>query len=216
MKRIYLIDCPGIVPPTPNDKPEDRLLRGVVRVEKVESPEQYILPMMNKVKPHHLQKTYEIGAWKDHHEFLEILGRKNGRLLKGGEIDMDGVAKTVLTDFLRGRIPWFTPAPKAEGTDEAAVIEGREGRLGEMPKKRKRDEEDTASVKPVEKPSNAKAAVEDEDDEDDDEFEGFSEGDQADGAVEDDAEEAASDDEDDMIPLEELSDDNSSDGEEHG
>lgn len=28
MKRIYLIDCPGIVPPSNNDKPQDILLRS--------------------------------------------------------------------------------------------------------------------------------------------------------------------------------------------
>ncbi|KKA22863.1 GTP-binding family protein, partial [Rasamsonia emersonii CBS 393.64] len=31
MRRIYLIDCPGVVPPNPNDTEEDILLRGVVR-----------------------------------------------------------------------------------------------------------------------------------------------------------------------------------------
>ncbi len=97
MKRIYLIDCPGIVPPSSTDTPTDILLRGVVRIEKVENPEQYILPMMDKVKRHHLERTYEISNWKDHHEFLEILGRKGGRLLKGNAVDIDGVAKMVLT-----------------------------------------------------------------------------------------------------------------------
>ncbi|KAI0905658.1 nucleolar GTP-binding protein 2 [Ustulina deusta] len=223
MKRIYLIDCPGIVPPSSTDTPTDILLRGVVRIEKVENPEQYILPMMDKVKRHHLERTYEISNWKDHHEFLEILGRKGGRLLKGNAVDIDGVAKMVLTDFMRGKIPWFTPPPKAEGEDETAVIEGREGRLGEMPKKRKRDdeEEDDASVsKAPEKLIDANNVDEDDDDDgDDDEFGGFSDDDQSDGASGDDAEEAASgDQDDDMIPLEELSgsDDSSSDGEEHG
>src|SRR6201996_5390088 len=42
MKRIYLIDCPGVVPPSHNDSEEDILLRGVVRVENVESPAQYV------------------------------------------------------------------------------------------------------------------------------------------------------------------------------
>ena len=42
MRRIYLIDCPGIVPPNQHDTPQDLLLRGVVRVENVENPEQYI------------------------------------------------------------------------------------------------------------------------------------------------------------------------------
>jgi nuclear GTP-binding protein len=88
------------VPPNANDKPVDILLRGVVRIEKVENPEQYIPPMMEKVKRHHLERTYEITNWKDHHEFLELLGRKGGRLLKAGEVDMDGVAKMVLTGMI--------------------------------------------------------------------------------------------------------------------
>ncbi|KAI1127418.1 nucleolar GTP-binding protein 2 [Nemania abortiva] len=226
MKRIYLIDCPGIVPPNAHDSPTDILLRGVVRIEKVENPEQYIGPMMSKVKRHHLSRTYEIESWKDHHEFLEILGRKGGRLLRQGEVDTDGVAKMVLTDFMRGKIPWFTPAPKAEDGDTATVIEGREGRLGEMPKKRKRDDEDVslvttplANLSTGTKNLGSEGDEEDEEDEEeDDEFAGFSEDDESDDVSADDAEVAASGDEDDMIPLEELSDsdDSSSDGEEHG
>jgi len=40
-KRIYLIDCPGIV----YDKGEtktDKVLKGVVRSEKIPDPENYI------------------------------------------------------------------------------------------------------------------------------------------------------------------------------
>ncbi|KAI1291563.1 NGP1NT domain-containing protein [Xylaria venustula] len=220
MKRIYLIDCPGIVPPNPNDKPADILLRGVVRIEKVDNPEQYIAPMMAKVKRNHLERTYEISNWKDDHEFLEMLGRKGGRLLRQGEVDLDGVAKMVLTDFIRGKIPWFTPPPKTDGEDKSAVIEGREGRLGEMPKKRKRDEEEAAAsnAKPLEKSAETKKTVDDEGDDEEDDFEGFSD-DESDDPSDYGAEDAADGDEDDMIPLEELSDDSddgSDNDKEHG
>ena len=47
--------------------------------------EQYIPGVLDKVKPHHMQKTYEIPQWKDYEDFLELLARKSGRLLKGGE-----------------------------------------------------------------------------------------------------------------------------------
>jgi len=136
---LGLIDCPGIVPPNMNDTPEDLLLRGVVRIENVEHPSQYIPALMNKVKKHHLERTYEIRGWEDSTNFLEQLARKGGRLLKGGEPDIEGVSKMVVHDFLRGKIPWFTPCPQ-HGDSAAKGIEGREGRFGEMPRRRKFDE----------------------------------------------------------------------------
>jgi nuclear GTP-binding protein len=148
MKRIYLIDCPGVVPPSQGDTEEDILLRGVVRVENVEHPAQYVDAVLRRTQTKHIERTYEM-KFADYNgdaiEFLSILARKGGRLLKGGEPDVDGAAKMVLNDFLRGKIPWFTPPPKKEGgTEDGAVVppgeevvEGREGRLGEMPGKRK-------------------------------------------------------------------------------
>lgn len=137
MKRIYLIDCPGIVPQNHHDAPADLLLRGVVRVENVEHPEQYIPRVLSRVKKHHMARTYGLSDWNDDHiQFLEALARKGGRLLKGGEPDVDGVAKMVLNDFMRGKIPWFIPAPVAEG-------DGQEAQGGvakeDANKKRKRD-----------------------------------------------------------------------------
>jgi nuclear GTP-binding protein len=149
MKRIYLIDCPGVVPPSQGDNEEDILLRGVVRVENVENPAQYIQAVLKRTQTKHIERTYDIKMSEyndDPIEFLSILARKGGRLLKGGEADVDGVAKMVLNDFLRGKIPWFSPPPGKEGavpavSDQETGIEGREGRLGEMPGKRKREDD---------------------------------------------------------------------------
>ncbi|TGO41738.1 hypothetical protein BHYA_0017g00480 [Botrytis hyacinthi] len=185
MKRIYLIDCPGVVPPSTTDTPQDILLRGVVRVENVEHPEQYIPAVLSKTKPQHIERTYALKGYKNHIEFLELLARKGGRLLHGGEPDVDGVAKMVLNDFLRGKIPWFTPPPKLEGPEETGV-EGREGRLGEMPRKRKRDEagESVADTSIGDIASMAKAGN------GDDSFEGFDSDNEDGGAALDDVADA--------------------------
>ncbi|XDG08216.1 hypothetical protein ABKA04_007831 [Annulohypoxylon sp. FPYF3050] len=210
MKRIYLIDCPGVVPPNQNDTPQDILLRGVVRVEMVENPEQYIPALLSKVKPHHMERTYEIKGWNDHIHFLELLARKGGRLLKAGEPDVDGVAKMVLNDFMRGKIPWFTPAPIVEG-EEGKPVEGREGRLGEMPRKRKRD--DLESVPDTSIAASATSVADEESaSQDEEEFEGFDSG--SEESSDDEAEAAVEDEEEDMIPLEELSDIDSESGDE--
>lgn len=141
MKRIYLIDCPGVVPPSQSDSEEDILLRGVVRVENVEHPAQYIEAVLRRTQTKHIERTYELKEADyggDPMEFLSILARKSGRLLKGGEPDVDGVAKMVLNDFLRGKIPWFSAPPKKVKEVEAEraadeIVNGRKGQLGEMP-----------------------------------------------------------------------------------
>ncbi|KAI1137379.1 nucleolar GTP-binding protein [Hypoxylon sp. FL0543] len=203
MKRIYLIDCPGVVPPNQNDTPQDILLRGVVRVEMVENPEQYIPALLAKVKPHHMERTYEIKGWNDHIHFLELLARKGGRLLKAGEPDVDGVAKMVLNDFMRGKIPWFTPAPVLEG-QEGKVIEGREGRLGEMPRKRKRDDLESVPDTSIAPSAASTSEAENGTSQAEEEFEGFGSDSDSDDAS--DSEAGADIDEEDMIPLDELSD----------
>ena len=93
----------GVVPPSIEDSPEDILLRGVVRVEKLENPAQYIDAVLQRTQPRHIERTYEVRGTGNATEFLEVLARKGGRLLKGGEADVDGVAKMVLNDFLRGK-----------------------------------------------------------------------------------------------------------------
>ncbi|KAL2755702.1 hypothetical protein ACRALDRAFT_1050989 [Sodiomyces alcalophilus JCM 7366] len=179
-RKIYLIDCPGIVPPNQNDTPQDLLLRGVVRVEHVEHPEQYIPGVLAKVKKHHMERTYELKGWDNHIEFLELLARKGGRLLRKGEPDVDSVAKMVLNDFMRGKIPWFTPSPVDETTEGEGDIEGRSGRLGEMPRKRKAD--DASSMPDTSMgPSSVGAVSEAGVDDDEDEFHGFTDDEEAGG-----------------------------------
>ena len=75
---------------------------------------------MERVKPLYLSRTY--GVPLPNHDdttqfwepevFLDKLARMKGRLLKGGEPDLDSVAKIVLSDWVRGRIPYFVPPPE--------------------------------------------------------------------------------------------------------
>lgn len=198
MKRIYLIDCPGIVPQNHHDAPTDLLLRGVVRVENVEHPEQYIPAVLNRVKKHHMARTYGLSDWNDDHiTFLELLARKGGRLLKGGEPDVDGVAKMVLNDFMRGRIPWFIPAPVEEG-DKTDAKNDDESSNKEPSKKRKRDVVEDAAP---EKKEDSKSDATDGNDEEEDEFEGF--GSDSNPEISDDSDSEVEEVEDDSAVVEE-------------
>jgi len=116
MKRIYLIDCPGIVYPSPEDTDSDIILKGVVRVENIKNPEDHIPALMKRVKREYLQRTYDVECenWDDHIEFLEKVAKKYGKLLKGGEADLHIISKMILNDWLRGQIPFFVPPPEVE------------------------------------------------------------------------------------------------------
>ena len=108
MKRIFLIDCPGVVYPSAETDTE-KVLKGVVRVELITNPEDYIDTVLKRVRPEYLTKTYKIERWENGVDFLEQLGKKSGKLLKGGEADIGSVAKMILNDWQRGKIPFYVP-----------------------------------------------------------------------------------------------------------
>uniref|UniRef100_A0A3Q4GTS0 Nucleolar GTP-binding protein 2 n=1 Tax=Neolamprologus brichardi TaxID=32507 RepID=A0A3Q4GTS0_NEOBR len=97
MRRIFLIDCPGVVYPS-EDSESDIVLKGVVQVEKIKNPEEHIGAVLERAKPEYIQKTYRIPTWNCADDFLEKLAFRTGKLLKGGEPDLATVSKMVLND----------------------------------------------------------------------------------------------------------------------
>ena len=120
MKKIYLIDCPGIVYPS-EDTEVDIVLKGVVRIENIKEPQDSIPEVLRRVKIGYLKRTYELSVWKDPTDFLSQIARKTGKLLKGGEPDLNTVAKRVLNDWLRGRLPYFTLPSEDEKTESSST-----------------------------------------------------------------------------------------------
>merc|ERR1719193_2906319 len=102
--KIYMIDCPGVVYPAPDTSYEELVLRGVARSELIDEPEYYIQAILDKIRPEYIRKTYGIGSWKDSWEFLELLARKRGKLLKKGVPHYHCVACQVLDDWKRGKL----------------------------------------------------------------------------------------------------------------
>eukprot|EP00058_Branchiostoma_floridae_P004472 XP_002589960.1 hypothetical protein BRAFLDRAFT_105986 [Branchiostoma floridae] len=82
MKRIYLIDCPGVVYPSETETETELVLKGVVRVENVKLPEYHIPAVLERVKEEYLTKTYKLPAWDGPTDFLENMARRTGKLLK--------------------------------------------------------------------------------------------------------------------------------------
>lgn len=127
MRRIFLIDCPGVVYPSAETDAE-KVLKGVVRVELVTNPEDYIDTVLQRMRKEYVEKTYRISKWNDHVDFLEQLARRSGKLLKGGDPDIQSVAKMVLNDWQRGKLPFYVapdgyeiPKTKLNESTDASV-----------------------------------------------------------------------------------------------
>jgi len=143
MRKIYLIDCPGVVYPT-GDTETEIVLKGVVRVENLKLPSEHIEEVLKRVKVEYIRNTYKVQTWENVDDFLEQFCKKSGRLLKGGEPDIETASRMMLQDFQRGRLPYFIAPPKSdtdiEGndkptkTDPAAENTEETNNMEEIPK----------------------------------------------------------------------------------
>lgn len=102
-RSIYLIDSPGIVPIADYDQ---AVLRGAVRVENIEEPEEYVEMIVEKARDA-VAKAYGI-CFCDTGDLIEKLAIRFGKLGKGGEPNSNATSKMILHDWIKGRIPYFT------------------------------------------------------------------------------------------------------------
>ncbi|KAJ3160127.1 GTPase required for pre-60S ribosomal subunit nuclear export and maturation [Geranomyces michiganensis] len=121
MRRIYLIDCPGVVHPNAEDSETDLVLRGISRIENLRGPEHHIPAILERVRPEYMRRTYGVRSWDDSVDFLSQVARTSGKLLKGGEADISTVAKMILNDWLRGKIPYYAMPPDSPEYEAAAA-----------------------------------------------------------------------------------------------
>jgi len=115
-KNIFLIDCPGVVVDTAGDTESQSVLKGVVRAERLETPEEYIENILSQVQRAHIAAQYDIpvdgeDTWTDANDFLERVAKRYGYLLKGGEPNIRTSAISVINDFQRGKLPHFVKPP---------------------------------------------------------------------------------------------------------
>jgi nuclear GTP-binding protein len=112
-QRIHLIDSPGIVYDGEEHSEEDTVLKGVVRAERLRNPSDFVPAILARVQCKHLNRQYNLqyeGFVPSEDKaleieqgiaFLKLLALKQGKLLGGGEPDVNSVAKIVINDFQR-------------------------------------------------------------------------------------------------------------------
>mmetsp|Transcript_15263 Transcript_15263/g.22282 ORF Transcript_15263/g.22282 Transcript_15263/m.22282 type:complete len:645 (+) Transcript_15263:92-2026(+) len=181
-RNIYLIDCPGVVVDTAGDTEADSVLKGVVRAERLEHPQEFIPDVCNVVKREHIAAQYGLpkdgdDTWKDCTELLEMISKKMGRLLKGGEPCLRSAATSMLHDFQRGRLPHYVAPPELkEDEEDNAKVEINNNMDGVKLKKQNLDkigeehlkEKETAGEEEKEADTKMNESNDEDDDSDDD------------------------------------------------
>ncbi|GET85777.1 GTPase, putative [Leishmania tarentolae] len=112
-RSIFLIDCPGVVYDRESNNDIQAVLKGVVRVERLGNADKtdVVDTVLNIVKQRDIVATYGVREWRDVVDFLEKLAKLRGKLVAGGEPDVEAAARMVLYDWQRGRLPWFNAPP---------------------------------------------------------------------------------------------------------
>lgn len=110
-KGFELLDTPGVLWPKFEDPlvGERLAFTGAVRDEilDIEGLAGRLLEVMAELYPKALEGRYKLkltGEPLAGHELLELVGRKRGMLIAGGEIDMERAAVTVLDEFRGGKL----------------------------------------------------------------------------------------------------------------
>lgn len=110
-KGFELLDTPGVLwPKFENPIVGERLaFTGAVKDEilDTEGLAGRLLEVLAGLYPQSLENRYKLKLSNEHlagHELLELVGRKRGMLISGGEIDTDRAAITVLDEFRGGKL----------------------------------------------------------------------------------------------------------------
>jgi len=112
-KNVALLDCPGIIF-SKNDQDTDIILRNCVKVEQIDDPLPAVETILNRCQKEQLLQIYRLQDYNSVFEFLCHIGKKIGKLRKGGAIDVKAAAMRVLKDWNSGRIPFYTDPPEED------------------------------------------------------------------------------------------------------
>ncbi|KAM4664208.1 guanine nucleotide-binding protein-like 3-like protein isoform 2-T4 [Discoglossus pictus] len=110
-KHIKLLDCPGIVMAT-STSDAAMILRNCVKIEQLMDPVGPVEAILRRCNKEQIIQHYKVIDFRDTLEFLAMLAKRQGKLKKGGTPDHEKAAKSVLTDWVSGKISYFTHPPE--------------------------------------------------------------------------------------------------------
>ncbi|XP_067408447.1 guanine nucleotide-binding protein-like 3-like protein [Emydura macquarii macquarii] len=110
-RHITLLDCPGLVLAA-SATDAALVLRSCLPLERVADPVAPVAAILRRCSQEQIMQHYGVPAYRDVTEFLAHLARRKGKLRKGGVPDHEKAAKAVLSDWMSGKISYFTHPPE--------------------------------------------------------------------------------------------------------
>lgn len=127
-KHIRLLDSPGVVFAKNTVVEGDHMssilaLRNAIKIENLSDPTLPIEALLNRISRQDLMTFYRLTNFDTPKEFLGLVAKRFGKMLKGGILDLNSAAKKVLQDWNSGKIKYYTlPPDNASSTISAEIV----------------------------------------------------------------------------------------------
>ncbi|WP_052883101.1 GTPase [Thermoproteus tenax] len=116
---LIVVDTPGVLTSEEGDDAALAVIRGAVDPARIDDAVPYAIALINRVlsfNPRALEHYGYSGASAE--EALEHIGRRYGRLMRGGRVNIEEAARIVLRDWIEGKITYYY-LPDSVGTYSA-------------------------------------------------------------------------------------------------
>lgn len=121
-ENVEMLDMPGVLWPKFEDQSVARKLAftGAVKddILDIEALASFLLENLAVNSPQAIEQRYKFTPEGDGFEMLEMLGRKRGMLISGGEVNTERAAITLLDEYRSGKLGRITLELPEEGENE--------------------------------------------------------------------------------------------------
>ncbi|RZF36907.1 hypothetical protein LSTR_LSTR004595 [Laodelphax striatellus] len=111
-QKIKLLDSPGVVL-TSGGTAFDAL-KNASRVEQLEDPIGVATVILSRATKQQMMDMYDIPSYDTPTEFFTAKAKRHGRFKRGGILDLEGAAKSLIDDWNSGKIRYYTEPPVEE------------------------------------------------------------------------------------------------------
>lgn len=117
--KIKLIDCPGIVFAQTRNSGKattSNILKNAQRISDVKDPFKVAETILQRASKMYFCRLYDITEYDSAEEFFAKKAARMGKFRRGGVPDVEGAARSLLTDWNTGKIKYCTQPPEESST----------------------------------------------------------------------------------------------------